>query len=76
VEMTLNSLNRVMAQAREETMQQMKLALGIDGESGLPIRLDPRLREELVALMASVILAVHPREGEQNDEDDSPSVES
>jgi len=57
-------------------MQQMKLALGIDGESELPIRLDPRLREELVALMASAILAVHPREGEQNDEDDSPFVES
>jgi hypothetical protein len=56
-------------------MQQMKLGLGIDGESEIPIRLDPRLREELIALMASAILAVHPREEEQNDKNDSPSVE-
>ncbi len=57
-------------------MKQMELALEIDGESELPIRLDPRVREERVALMALAILAVHQREGERSEEKDSQSVES
>ena len=57
-------------------MQQMELSLEIDGEPELPIRIDPRFREELVALMALAILAVHQREGERSEEKDSHSVES
>lgn len=57
-------------------MQQMELALEIDGEPELPIRIDPRVREELVAVMALAILAVHQREGERSEEKDSHSVES
>ncbi|MFQ5923722.1 MAG: hypothetical protein ACE5M4_12850 [Anaerolineales bacterium] len=49
-------------------MKQMLLELGGDE---LPIPLEAKLREELVHLMAAVIVAVHEWEGESSDEGDS-----
>ena len=40
-------------------MEQLSLDLGVEPENELALVLDPRLREELIALMAAAVVAVH-----------------
>lgn len=40
-------------------MKQLTLTLGVESENESVLRLDARLREELIAQMAAAVVAVH-----------------
>jgi hypothetical protein len=40
-------------------VEQLFLDIGVETENELALVLDPRLREELIALMAAAVVAVH-----------------
>ncbi len=49
-------------------MEQLTLNTGEEPENELALVLDPRLREELIALMAAAVVAVHEAAKGGNDD--------
>lgn len=49
-------------------MEQLTLDIGVGPEKEPAIVLEPRLREELIALMAAAVMAVHEA-GKRGDDD-------
>ncbi len=49
-------------------MEQLTLNIGVESENEPALVLNPRLREELIALMAAVVVAIHEARKGANDD--------
>jgi hypothetical protein len=53
---------------RGSEMEQLTLDIRAEAENESVLVLDPRIREELIALMKAIVIAVHEAEKGENDD--------
>jgi hypothetical protein len=54
---------------RGNEMEQLTLDIRVEAENESVLVLDPRIREELIALMKAIVIAVHEAEKGENDDE-------
>ena len=50
-------------------MEQLTLGIGVKADHEPVLVIDPRIREELIALMKAIVIAVHEAEKEEDDDE-------